>query len=136
MSDYSGEVMAEVLAQQALVKPQVLPLVPIVNQYRHPDHLDLKDYKSKVRPRAPPPRTPPPRAYPPTWVGVGRPSCWPLRAVRWGPPVAPRVEGVPDGLTGPDSNNPGQRTQQRPGLLESCPVVLCCMTSPPAPVAS
>ncbi|CAL8277217.1 unnamed protein product [Lota lota] len=47
MSDYSGEVMAEVLAQQALVKPQIIPLVPIVNQYRHPDHLDLKDYKSK-----------------------------------------------------------------------------------------
>ncbi|KAK0144100.1 Enhancer of polycomb 1 [Merluccius polli] len=47
MSDYSGEVMAEVLAQQALVKPQIIPLVPIVNQYRHPDHLDLKDCKSK-----------------------------------------------------------------------------------------
>uniref|UniRef100_A0A8C4ZRB2 Enhancer of polycomb homolog n=1 Tax=Gadus morhua TaxID=8049 RepID=A0A8C4ZRB2_GADMO len=42
MSDYSGEVMAEVLAQQALVKPQIIPLVPIVNQYRHQDHLDLK----------------------------------------------------------------------------------------------
>ena len=53
MSDYSGEVMAEVLAQQALVKPQIIPLVPIVNQYRHPDHLDLKDCKSKVRPPRP-----------------------------------------------------------------------------------
>ncbi|KAJ3595702.1 hypothetical protein NHX12_005005 [Muraenolepis orangiensis] len=47
MSDYSGEVMADVLVQQALVKPQIIPLVPIVNQYRHPDHLDLKSYKTK-----------------------------------------------------------------------------------------
>ncbi|XP_059914673.1 enhancer of polycomb homolog 1-like isoform X1 [Gadus macrocephalus] len=48
MSDYSGEVMAEVLAQQALVKPQIIPLVPIVNQYRHQDHLDLKPEKAEV----------------------------------------------------------------------------------------
>ncbi|KAG7273308.1 hypothetical protein CRUP_014418 [Coryphaenoides rupestris] len=47
MSDYSGEVMAEVLAQQARVPPQLIPLVPIVNQYRHQDHSDHKDHKSK-----------------------------------------------------------------------------------------
>lgn len=49
MSDYSGEVMAEVLAERALVRPQIIPLVPLTNQYRHQDHMDLKDYKSKVR---------------------------------------------------------------------------------------
>ena len=48
MSDYSGEVMAEVLAERALVRPQIIPLVPVTNQYRHQDHMDLKDYKSKV----------------------------------------------------------------------------------------
>lgn len=48
MSDFGGEVMAEVLAEQALVRPQIIPLVPI-NQYRHQDHMDLKDYKSKVK---------------------------------------------------------------------------------------
>uniref|UniRef100_A0A8C3A6H0 Enhancer of polycomb homolog n=3 Tax=Cyclopterus lumpus TaxID=8103 RepID=A0A8C3A6H0_CYCLU len=47
MSDYSGEVMAEVLAERALVRPQIIPLVPVTNQYRHQDHMDLKDYKSK-----------------------------------------------------------------------------------------
>ncbi|CAB1423257.1 unnamed protein product [Pleuronectes platessa] len=47
MSDYSGEVMAEVLAERALVRPQIIPLVPLTNQYRHQDHMDLKDYKSK-----------------------------------------------------------------------------------------
>lgn len=49
MSDYGGEVMAEVLAERALVRPQIIPLVPLTNQYRHQDHMDLKDYKSKVR---------------------------------------------------------------------------------------
>lgn len=49
MSDYSGEVMAEVLAERALVRPQIIPLVPVTNQYRHQDHMDLKDYKCKVR---------------------------------------------------------------------------------------
>lgn len=44
MSDFSGEVMAEVLAERALVRPQIIPLVPLTNQY----HMDLKDYKSKV----------------------------------------------------------------------------------------
>ncbi|XP_059201252.1 enhancer of polycomb homolog 1-like isoform X2 [Centropristis striata] len=47
MSDYGGEVMAEVLAERALVRPQIIPLVPVTNQYRHQDHMDLKDYKSK-----------------------------------------------------------------------------------------
>ncbi|KAM9322555.1 enhancer of polycomb homolog 1-like isoform 2-T2 [Pholidichthys leucotaenia] len=47
MSDYSGEVMAEVLAEQAMVRPQIIPLVPLTNQYRHQDHMDHKDYKSK-----------------------------------------------------------------------------------------
>lgn len=49
MSDYNGEVMADVLAEQALVRPQVIPLVPLTNQYRHQDHIDHKDYKSKVK---------------------------------------------------------------------------------------
>ncbi|XP_019122978.1 enhancer of polycomb homolog 1 isoform X2 [Larimichthys crocea] len=47
MSDYGGEVMAEVLAERALVRPQIIPLVPLTNQYRHQDHMDLKDYKPK-----------------------------------------------------------------------------------------
>lgn len=41
--------MAEVLAEQALARPQIIPLVPLTNQYRHQDHTDHKDYKSKVR---------------------------------------------------------------------------------------
>lgn len=48
MSDFGGEVMAEVLAERALVRPQIIPLVPLTNQYRHQDHMDLKDFKSKV----------------------------------------------------------------------------------------
>ncbi|XP_028987120.1 enhancer of polycomb homolog 1b isoform X2 [Betta splendens] len=47
MSDFGGEVMAEVLAERALVRPQIIPMVPLTNQYRHQDHMDLKDYKSK-----------------------------------------------------------------------------------------
>uniref|UniRef100_A0A3Q1I618 Enhancer of polycomb homolog n=1 Tax=Anabas testudineus TaxID=64144 RepID=A0A3Q1I618_ANATE len=47
MSDYGGEVMAEVLAERALVRPQIIPLVPLTNQYRHQDNMDHKDYKSK-----------------------------------------------------------------------------------------
>ncbi|XP_037132055.1 enhancer of polycomb homolog 1-like isoform X2 [Syngnathus acus] len=43
MSDYGGEVLAEVLAERALVRPQIIPLVPLTNQY----HMDHKDYKSK-----------------------------------------------------------------------------------------
>lgn len=47
MSDFGGEVMAEVLAQRALEKP-VIPLIPITNstQYRHTEH--DRDYKIKV----------------------------------------------------------------------------------------
>uniref|UniRef100_A0A8C7P9B7 Enhancer of polycomb homolog n=1 Tax=Oncorhynchus mykiss TaxID=8022 RepID=A0A8C7P9B7_ONCMY len=51
MSDFGGEIMAEVLAQRALDKPaHIIPLVPLTNsnQYRHQDHMDLKEYKSKV----------------------------------------------------------------------------------------
>lgn len=48
MSDYGGEVMAEVLAERALVRPQIIPLVPLTNQYRHQDNMDHKDYKSKA----------------------------------------------------------------------------------------
>uniref|UniRef100_A0A1A8IYN2 Enhancer of polycomb homolog n=1 Tax=Nothobranchius kuhntae TaxID=321403 RepID=A0A1A8IYN2_NOTKU len=47
MSDFGGEVMAEVLAERALVRPQIIPLVPLTNQCRHQDHTDSKDYKSK-----------------------------------------------------------------------------------------
>uniref|UniRef100_A0A1A7XN89 Enhancer of polycomb homolog n=3 Tax=Iconisemion striatum TaxID=60296 RepID=A0A1A7XN89_9TELE len=47
MSDFGGEVMAEVLAERALVRPQIIPLVPLTNQCRHQDHMDSKDYKSK-----------------------------------------------------------------------------------------
>ncbi|CAL1580873.1 unnamed protein product [Knipowitschia caucasica] len=47
MADYSGEVMAEVLAERALVRPQIIPLVPLTtNQYRHQE--EAKDYKSKA----------------------------------------------------------------------------------------
>uniref|UniRef100_A0A4W5QBL6 Enhancer of polycomb homolog n=1 Tax=Hucho hucho TaxID=62062 RepID=A0A4W5QBL6_9TELE len=49
MSDFGGEIMAEVLAQRALDKPaHIIPLVPLTNsnQYRHQDHMDL-EYKSK-----------------------------------------------------------------------------------------
>ncbi|XP_010880901.2 enhancer of polycomb homolog 1-like isoform X1 [Esox lucius] len=48
MSDFGGEIMAEVLAQRALAKPaHIIPLVPLTNQYRHQDHMDLKEYKFK-----------------------------------------------------------------------------------------
>ncbi|XP_038146711.1 enhancer of polycomb homolog 1-like isoform X1 [Cyprinodon tularosa] len=47
MSDFGGEIMAEVLAERALVRPQIIPLVPLTNQYRHQDHMESKDYKSK-----------------------------------------------------------------------------------------
>ncbi|XP_059900413.1 enhancer of polycomb homolog 1-like isoform X1 [Gadus macrocephalus] len=46
--DYGSEVMAETLAQCALVKPvYTIPILPPSSnsQYRHQDHLDLKDYK-------------------------------------------------------------------------------------------
>ncbi|KAL0965987.1 hypothetical protein UPYG_G00289100 [Umbra pygmaea] len=48
MSDFGGEIMAEVLAQRALAKPaHIIPLVPLTNQYRHQDHMDIKEYKTK-----------------------------------------------------------------------------------------
>uniref|UniRef100_A0A674CBV2 Enhancer of polycomb homolog n=1 Tax=Salmo trutta TaxID=8032 RepID=A0A674CBV2_SALTR len=50
MSDFGGEIMAEVLAQRALAKPaHIIPLAPLTNsnQYRHQDHMDHKEYKSK-----------------------------------------------------------------------------------------
>eukprot|EP00063_Salmo_salar_P071436 XP_014046271.1 PREDICTED: enhancer of polycomb homolog 1-like isoform X2 [Salmo salar] len=49
MSDFGGEIMAEVLAQRALAKPaHIIPLAPLTNsnQYRHQDHMDHKEYKS------------------------------------------------------------------------------------------
>ncbi|KAM8882047.1 enhancer of polycomb homolog 1-like isoform 1-T1 [Synchiropus picturatus] len=48
MPDFGCEVMAEALAQRALLKPMYsIPNIPlsINNQYRNQDHLDLKDYK-------------------------------------------------------------------------------------------
>ena len=50
MPDFGSEVMAEALAQRALVKPVYAIPIPLSssNQYRHQDHMDLKDYKTKV----------------------------------------------------------------------------------------
>lgn len=48
MPDFGSEVMAEAIAQRALVKPvYTIPIIPLSssNQYRHQDHLDMKDYK-------------------------------------------------------------------------------------------
>ncbi|XP_060728253.1 enhancer of polycomb homolog 1b isoform X2 [Tachysurus vachellii] len=47
MADFGGEVLAEVLAQQALEKT-IIPLIPITtsSQYRHTEH--DSDYKNKV----------------------------------------------------------------------------------------
>ncbi|XP_030612041.1 enhancer of polycomb homolog 1 isoform X2 [Archocentrus centrarchus] len=48
LPDFGSEVMAEALAQRALVKPvYAIPIIPLSssNQYRHQDHLDMKDYK-------------------------------------------------------------------------------------------
>ncbi|XP_062335317.1 enhancer of polycomb homolog 1-like isoform X1 [Osmerus eperlanus] len=49
MPDFGSEVMAEALAQRALVKPVYAIPIPLSssNQYRHQDHMDLKDYKTK-----------------------------------------------------------------------------------------
>nr|XP_023696154.1 enhancer of polycomb homolog 1 isoform X1 [Paramormyrops kingsleyae] len=49
MADFGGEVMAEVLAQRALVKPTyTIPIIPLSssNQYRHQDHMEM-EYKAK-----------------------------------------------------------------------------------------
>ncbi|KAF6723927.1 Enhancer of polycomb-like protein 1 [Oryzias melastigma] len=48
LPDFGSEVMAEALAQRALVKPvYTIPIIPqsSSNQYRHQDHLDMRDYK-------------------------------------------------------------------------------------------
>ncbi|XP_045566908.1 enhancer of polycomb homolog 1 isoform X2 [Salmo salar] len=51
MPDYGSEVMAEALAQRALVKPiYTIPIIPLsnINQYRHQDHMDMKPEKTEV----------------------------------------------------------------------------------------
>ncbi|XP_047424024.1 enhancer of polycomb homolog 1-like isoform X1 [Mugil cephalus] len=74
MPDFGSEVMAEALAQRALVKPvYTIPIIPLSssNQYRHQDHLDMKDYKKpekteavrtkrkyEKKPKIPPPSAP------------------------------------------------------------------------------
>ncbi|CAJ1081664.1 enhancer of polycomb homolog 1-like isoform X1 [Xyrichtys novacula] len=55
MPDFGSEVMAEALAQRALVKPvYTIPLIPLSssNQYRHQDHSDMKDYKKPEKTEA------------------------------------------------------------------------------------
>ncbi|KAM9333678.1 enhancer of polycomb homolog 1-like isoform 2-T2 [Pholidichthys leucotaenia] len=55
MPDFGSEVMAEALAQRALVKPvYTIPIIPMSNsnQYRHQDHLDMKDYKKPEKTEA------------------------------------------------------------------------------------
>lgn len=52
MPDFGSEVMAEALAQRSMVKPvYTIPIIPLSNsnQYRHQDHLDMKDYKKVSR---------------------------------------------------------------------------------------
>ncbi|XP_017269613.1 enhancer of polycomb homolog 1 isoform X2 [Kryptolebias marmoratus] len=55
MPDFGSEVMAEALAQRALVKPvYTIPIIPLSNsnQYRHQDHMDMKDYKKPEKAEA------------------------------------------------------------------------------------
>ncbi|XP_068199901.1 enhancer of polycomb homolog 1 isoform X2 [Antennarius striatus] len=55
MPDFGSEVMAEALAQRALMKPvYTIPIIPLSNssQYRHQDHLDMKDYKKPEKTEA------------------------------------------------------------------------------------
>uniref|UniRef100_A0A669DI83 Enhancer of polycomb homolog n=1 Tax=Oreochromis niloticus TaxID=8128 RepID=A0A669DI83_ORENI len=55
LPDFGSEVMAEALAQRALVKPvYTIPIIPLSssNQYRHQDHLDMKDYKKPEKTEA------------------------------------------------------------------------------------
>ncbi|XP_036934788.1 enhancer of polycomb homolog 1 isoform X1 [Acanthopagrus latus] len=55
MPDFGSEVMAEAIAQRALVKPvYTIPIIPLSssNQYRHQDHLDMKDYKKPEKTEA------------------------------------------------------------------------------------
>ncbi|XP_067342441.1 enhancer of polycomb homolog 1 isoform X2 [Channa argus] len=55
LPDFGSEVMAEALAQRALVKPiYTIPIIPLSNsnQYRHQDHSDMKDYKKPEKTEA------------------------------------------------------------------------------------
>ncbi|XP_068566326.1 enhancer of polycomb homolog 1-like isoform X1 [Cebidichthys violaceus] len=55
MPDFGSEVMAEALAQRALVKPvYAIPIIPpsSSSQYRHQDHSDMKDYKKPEKTEA------------------------------------------------------------------------------------
>ncbi|KAJ8395060.1 hypothetical protein AAFF_G00040110 [Aldrovandia affinis] len=50
MADFGGEIMAEVLAQRALMKPAyTVPIIPLSSsaQFRLQDHMELKEYKVK-----------------------------------------------------------------------------------------
>ncbi|XP_064188437.1 enhancer of polycomb homolog 1-like isoform X2 [Anguilla rostrata] len=50
IADFGGEIMAEVLAQRALVKPAfTVPIIPLSSsaQFRLQDHMELKEYKAK-----------------------------------------------------------------------------------------
>ncbi|XP_030631207.1 enhancer of polycomb homolog 1 isoform X2 [Chanos chanos] len=50
MPDFGCDVMAEAIAQRALVKPvYTIPIIPLSSggQYRHQDHMELKDFKTK-----------------------------------------------------------------------------------------
>lgn len=49
MPDFGADVMVEALA---MAKPiYKIPIIPLPNssQYRHQDHVELKDYRAKVR---------------------------------------------------------------------------------------
>ncbi|XP_068604389.1 enhancer of polycomb homolog 1-like [Brachionichthys hirsutus] len=55
MPDLGSEVMAEALAQRALMRPvYTIPIIPLSNsnQYRHQDHSDMKDYKKPEKAEA------------------------------------------------------------------------------------
>ncbi|KAJ8279199.1 hypothetical protein COCON_G00062650 [Conger conger] len=50
IADFGGEIMAEVLAQRALVKPAfTVPIIPLSSsaQFRLQEHMELKEYKAK-----------------------------------------------------------------------------------------
>lgn len=49
LGDFSGEIVSEILAQRQPLKPAyTVPIIPLSSssQYKHSDHLDLKDYKT------------------------------------------------------------------------------------------
>lgn len=49
MPDFGADVMAEALAMaKPIYKIPIIPL-PSSSQYRHQDHVELKDYRIKVR---------------------------------------------------------------------------------------